>query len=182
MRGFALVLAVTLGACGDGGTSDAGPGDAQTLDAPSGGSLDAPPSASMGTIVLGGSLSGTMAAAVNAGQADGESISLVGITAQPLPAGYKAVNALLMIADAPMVKDYPAAALMGAVTVTTSDDKTWTAVPGQPVGTVGALHVTSVSVFMHTGNTTVFTLHGSFDATLAPQQQGGTNVIFTATF
>jgi hypothetical protein len=168
-----------------GSTVDGAPGsvDARVsaIDA-SVGAPDATPIAS-GSITLSGDQTGTFSAVAVGGTDSATGVSLVGVTAAPLPTGYTAITISVELNGALAAQDYAVADFASAAAaIGAPGNKFYLAGTGnQAAGTFGTLHLTSVEMLGQQDTTTVYTVHGSIEATL-DSTPSGTTVMMSATF
>jgi hypothetical protein len=175
------LLALALAAsCSSDTTADAGP------RADAAGALPDAGVPVTGTIALSGSITLAPAPATIAGvKLDTDGTSTIGMTTQPLPAGFTTISAVLVITGAPATQTYAAADFQtgSAITVMTTDGKKYGATSGTTQGSFGSLTITDATMVDHAGGVTSYRIKGSFTATLADiTPGGGDTVTFSATF
>ncbi len=135
------------------------------------------------TITLSGAVTGTSGCTPSATKQDASQQATVVFGGQPLPAGVGELSVSFEIAGAPEVMSYATADLVsGGATVLTNTGLpvTYTATVGaNPHGTIDSFALTFVQQGADVAGTTLFTIHGTFAATLA-EAGGSGSVTLTA--
>ena len=173
------------------GSVDA-PGNPGSVDAPvSSGSIDAPgnpgsvdaPAAANASITLSGDQTGTFSAVAAAGTDTSTGTSLVGIVVPNPPSEFTAIAISVEVSGTLSAKDYATTDFTtAAAEVAAAGNKFYSASIGDnAAGSFGTLHLTSVEPLGQDGTSTVYTVHGSLDASV-DAIAGGDPVTLAATF
>lgn len=182
MRITVALVALVLTSCAGGDDGDAG-----TVGVDGATAIDASPDGapqSTCQITLTGSLAGTIPCNVTAGKRNADDFSIVGVltSAAAPPIGQVLVS--IQIDGELAARDYTAAQTRAAaVMAVATDGKTYAASGGEtPQGTIGTLHLTSLTLMSSDDPTTkIWSLAGTFNATLVGTTAGG-SVTMSVTF
>jgi hypothetical protein len=132
------------------------------------------------TVTLTGSESATAKCVAAFAKKDTDTTSEFGATVSMEPAGFTSIVASFGISGVPMVKTYTAADFpFGGASVVTTAPKTYVAAVNPVAGTVGSLVITTATAGPDSGSAVDYTVHGSFNATLA-QSGGGSGTVMMA--
>jgi hypothetical protein len=135
------------------------------------------------TVMLSGAESATAKCVAAFAKKDTDTTSEWGATVSVEPAGFTSISASFGINGVPMVKTYTAADFpFGGASVVTSAQKTYVAAVNPVAGTVGSLVITTATPGPDSGSAVDYTVHGSFNATLAQSGGGSGTVMMTVTF
>lgn len=135
------------------------------------------------TIVIGGAASGTLPALAVASKSATDNFYTVGVSIVSPHGGFTSASASFRITGSPAAGTFAEGAIeVGALEVSTSDGKSWTAFSTPVIGTVGTLTLSSVSAQGTASGITLYTVHGSLSTSTLVPGQGGANVTMTSTF
>ncbi len=170
MKALVLVTVCLLASC------DSDPDGASDADANTG--------APGATITLGGAHTAVMPALAVASKRDTESFSTVGVSITSPQGQVTSASISVRLSGTPAAGTYPATVFeIGALEVSTSDARAWSAFSTPAIGTIGVLSLSSVDVLSSGAGLTLYTVHGSLaSSTLTSTMQGVGALTMTSSF